>query len=469
MYGGDEVNAIVIDVGTHAVKAGYAGEESPKVYYPSCVGALTRDKTETRDTNGKSGQNGAQAGGRDVEMAEAGADASTTPKKEGEASKAGNKSDRDLFVGHFALNYRRDGMEVLSPFEQKTGLLNDWEIVENIWNYTLKDRLQIDPKEHPVLLAEPNFNTNECREKSLEILFETFQPPAVFLSKNACLSSYSAGRPTSLVIDMGHQSSVAAAVHDGYLLQKSVSRSRIGGDLLTECMHRSVQSKDIKVRPRYAFERTESKQNKGTFDVKELDDYKGSTTETYHKWSVEQILSDLKETVCRVSESVFNEEEHANIPTVTYELPDGTEVQIGSDRFKVPEVLFNPGLVQTFQDAQTIENMGVLPLQSMTSLVMESITKVDVDVRKELYNGIILAGGSSMLPNVRERLEREILEQAPGQARVKVIASQNVMERKFGVWIGGSILASLGSFQQCWMSKQEYEEKGASLIHLKAP
>jgi len=131
--------------------------------------------------------------------------------------------------------------------------------------------------------------------------------------------------------------------------------------------------------------------------------------------------------------------------------------------------LFNPGLVSTFQDAASIANLGGLPMQSVTSLVMESIAKVDVDVRKELYNGIILAGGSSMLPNIRERLEREVLEQAPGQARVKVIASQNVMERKFGVWIGGSILASLGSFQQCWMSKQEYEEKGAALIHLKAP
>ncbi len=100
---------------------------------------------------------------------------------------------------------------------------------------------------------------------------------------------------------------------------------------------------------------------------------------------------------------------------------------------------------------------------------MQSVAKVDVDVRKELYSGIILTGGSSMLPNARERLEREVMESAPGQARVKVIASQNAYERKFGVWIGGSILASLGSFQQCWMSKQEYEEKGESFIHLKAP
>ena len=403
------------------------------------------------------------------------ADASTTPKTNGTSAKpsdsaaAAPASGRDLHVGHFALNYRRDGMEVVSPFDVKTGLLDDWDLVENIWGYTLKDRLQINPTEHPVLLAEPNFNSKACREKSLEVLFEKFQPPAVFLSKNACLSSYSAGRPTSLVIDVGYETSVAAAVHDGYLLEKSVSRSRVGGQLLTECMQKCVEGKGIKVKPRYTFKRVESKQNKGSFDVKELEDYKGNTTESYHKWSVEQIVSDLKETVCRVSENTFNEEEHANIPTVNYELPDGTEVHIGSDRFKVPEVLFNPGLVSTFPDAQTISNMGSMPLQSVTSLVMESIAKVDVDVRKELYSGIILAGGTSMVPNIRERLEREGLEQAPGQARVKVIASQNVMERKFGVWIGGSILASLGSFQQCWMSKQEYEEKGAALIHMKAP
>ena len=182
----------------------------------------------------------------------AGADASTTPKKEsdgGSKSKAnGSDATRDLYVGHFALNYRRENMEVVSPFDEETGLLSDWDLVENIWRHTLTDRLHIDPTEHPVLLAEPNFNSKECREKSLEILFETFQPPAVFLAKNACLSSYSAGRPTSLVLDVGYKSTVAAAVHDGYLLQKSVSRSRLGGEILTDCMQRSVESK-VSARP----------------------------------------------------------------------------------------------------------------------------------------------------------------------------------------------------------------------------
>ena len=40
-------------------------------------------------------------------------------------------------------------------------------------------------------------------------------------------------------------------------------------------------------------------------------------------------------------------------------------------------------------------------------------------------------------------------------------------ERKYSVWIGGSILASLSTFQQMWISKQEYDEAGPSIVHRK--
>ena len=56
----------------------------------------------------------------------------------------------------------------------------------------------------------------------------------------------------------------------------------------------------------------------------------------------------------------------------------------------------------------------------------------------------------------------ELHDAAPTNVRVKVTASANAVERKFATWIGGSILASLGSFQQMWMSKQEYENTGRS-------
>jgi actin-like protein 6A len=81
----------------------------------------------------------------------------------------------------------------------------------------------------------------------------------------------------------------------------------------------------------------------------------------------------------------------------------------------------------------------------------------------------LCAGGSSLFMSTKERLDRELLELAPQAARVRVTTHQNATERRFSVWLGGSILGSLGSFHQLWMSKQEYEEHGAGLIHRKSP
>ena len=109
------------------------------------------------------------------------------------------------------------------------------------------------------------------------------------------------------------------------------------------------------------------------------------------------------------------------------------------------------------------------PAKGLPALILETINKCDVDVRKDLFGGMILAGGGSLFGSLRERLEAELHDAAPTNVRVKVTASANNAERKFTTWIGGSILASLGSFQQMWMSKQEYEEHGATLIHRKCP
>ncbi|KAK9839463.1 hypothetical protein WJX81_003687 [Elliptochloris bilobata] len=202
-------------------------------------------------------------------------------------------------------------------------------------------------------------------------------------------------------------------------------------------MQHSVESKGVKVAPPFSFRRKEK--TPGQFEVVRSD--LPGTTDSYQRWSVEGVAADIKEAICRVSDSAFNAEDNANIPTVTYELPDGTEIQVGPDRFKVPEVLFQP----------------------------ESIGKCDLDIRRDMYNSIILTGGTALFTGVRERLERELLEVAPQAAKVKVTSPMNPIERRFSVWIGGSILASLGSFQQMWMSKSEYDEHGAALIHRKAP
>ena len=88
----------------------------------------------------------------------------------------------------------------------------------------------------------------------------------------------------------------------------------------------------------------------------------------------------------------------------------------------------------------------MLPLQK---LVHESLTQVlDADLRKELSSNIILTGGASLFPGLDKRLSVELGEVLSSSYKYKVTASKNSVENRYSAWIGGSILSSLGSFQQ---------------------
>ncbi|KAK3015434.1 hypothetical protein RJ639_006144 [Escallonia herrerae] len=459
MYGGDEVSAIVLDLGSHTCKAGYAGEDAPKAVFPSVVGSLDQMEVDEPDE---------------------------PEKNSGAVLDTKSKGKRKLYVGSQALGFRRDYMEVLSAM--KDGVVKfllhlhlHLHTVRVLAVDTLvpsasvlkKDRprfrdlgecLLVDPKEHPMLLAEPSSNTQQQREKAAEIMFEKYQVPALFLAKNAVLTSFASGRATSLVVDSGGGSTTIAPVHDGYVLQKAVATSPIGGEFLTDCLIKSLESKGLTIKPRYSFKRKEIRP--GEFQTVDL--YLPDTTESYKLYSQRVIASDIKECVCRAPDTPYDESSYSNIPMTPYELPDGQTIEIGADRFKIPDVLFNPSLVQTIPGmesyAETASSARGLP-----QMVIESINKCDVDIRRELFSSVLLAGGTASMQQLKERLEKDLLEESPQAARVKVLASGNATERRFSVWIGGSILASLGSFQQMWFSKSEYEEHGAAYIQRKCP
>ncbi len=135
----------------------------------------------------------------------------------------------------------------------------------------------------------------------------------------------------------------------------------------------------------------------------------------------------------------------------SYELPDGQVITIGNERFRCPEVLFQPALIG-------MESAGV------HETTYNSIIKCDIDIRKDLYSNIVMSGGTTMFPGIAERMTKEITNLAPASMKIKVVAPP---ERKYSVWIGGSILASLSTFQQMWISKAEYDESGPSIVHRK--
>ena len=135
----------------------------------------------------------------------------------------------------------------------------------------------------------------------------------------------------------------------------------------------------------------------------------------------------------------------------SYELPDGQVITIGNERFRCPEALFQPSFLG-------------MECNGIHETTYNSIMKCDVDIRKDLYGNIVLSGGTSMYPGINTRLEKEMIQLAPPTMKIKVIAPP---ERKYSVWIGGSILASLSTFQNMWITKEEYDESGPAIVHRK--
>ncbi|KAG9394087.1 Actin-related protein [Carpediemonas membranifera] len=403
--GGDDISALVIDTGSRNVRFGFSGNDTPTLTIPSVVGAQSSG-TETSN-----------------------------------------------FVGDTELLYPHKHMDIERPVTN--GVIQNVEKVCEIYSYGLNrltGRRNADLSElrvsHPILMIDPIVCPSAVRAELVEYLFETLDCPAVYFAHSAVTACYASARYTGLVLESGAGYTAAVPIHEGYALHNHVVSSPIAGDVITGILDSKLNDKHVDLLSPYQyFKRGSSVTHRHLPGI----------TDSYHAFRRAMLVEDIKESICDVPDVPMDDSTDPT-PPESYSLPDGSTVTLGTERLTVPEVLFNPTMLDT--------TAGRNNNPAVQGMVVSSIASCDESIQRDLFQNILPVGGSTAFPQFVRRLTSEIDTMKLPVFKTKV-HSYNPAERGQAAWTGGSILSSLGTFHQLWLDRAEFLEHGKGVANTK--
>lgn len=316
--------------------------------------------------------------------------------------------------------------ELGDPVPIKRGLVTDWEGVTRVWEQVFEKALEVAPSNHPLLLADSPTTEEKDREKMAEILFETFGVPAYFVASQSVLSVYSAGRTSAIVIECGHSVTHAMAVHEGFAFPHTIMRLELGGQDITRNLQELLAERHVSL-------------GEGPAGLATANAIK----ETYGEVALD-----------------YAQQAHAlkvhpqDVPG--YQLPDGTTVQLQTEHVRCAEALFHPQLAGC-------RGQGLADM--LCDIVEVCMADREGGPMRPLPQFVLLAGGTSLLPGLEDRLRRAV-ETRAGMALDMYISCARTPERHHAAWVGGSLLAHLPQFvDNNFVHLGEYSEEGASVVH----
>jgi actin-related protein len=312
-----------------------------------------------------------------------------------------------IYIGKEA-DSKRSILDICNPI--KNGIVDNWDNMVLLWEYIFKE-LNTEPTNKKILLTEPVLNPIKNKEKTVEIMFEYFNVSSTFIGIQGILSLYGNGKTTGVVLDIGHDISHITPVYEGYSIKHSINRINLAGNDITEYLKRLLELSGYR--------------------------FSGNTGK--------DIVRKIKEryAYCSVDDKTPNS-------NFEYKLPDGNKINITSESYESPEILFNPKIIGK-------------DIDGLHTMLYKSVIQTDINIRRPLFSNIILSGGTSLLNNFDNRLSSELNKLV--NIDIDIESTEN---RQYTTWLGGSILSGLPTFDSSWITKQEYNEYGNSIIYRKS-
>lgn len=332
---------------------------------------------------------------------------------------------------NFGNDALKDRSEVTLSHPIQGGIIQNWEDTEGLLSHAM-GRLTDEsntPPESKLLVTEPAFNPVKTKKKTLELLIESMGFDNVSIVNQSILVLYAHGLLSGLVVDCGEGTTQIVPVYEGYAPQHLVKRHPVTGNLITKYLSSLLQI--------------------------------GSNSKFTHDMVT---VKDIKEKMCYVAQDLKQDRRLVRETTVlveNYILPDGTAVKVGREKFECTEAYFDPSLVD-------VECVG------LSDFIFDTIQECDVSIRRNIYEHIILSGGSSMFPGMPNRIQKEIrqkyfkdiLKEDQNRVNKCKIRIEAPSHREYTSFVGGSILSELmsGDSTDFWITKAKYQEDGVERL-----
>ena len=374
---------IIIDIGSGEIKAGFSGEEKPKVTFNNYFGE-PKYKRVIRTFDNKSKEKTEQYIGEDC----------------------------DKYLGLIKLRYP----VVHGAFENESDILTIFSHIFSKLGLTSQEI-----KEHPVLIAESILNPSKNREQITHTLVDNLGVPGIFFASQPLLSLFSTSATSGTVLESGEGVTQSCVVYEGYSIPSSYERYNYGGKDVTEYL------RDLLKKRGYHF-----------YNSTEL-----------------RMINDIKENLCylEINKRSDSYKKNINIKNTPYYLPDGSNISIGDERILAPELLFNP------------EYTGKEYL-SFADMIMSSINRVDIELKKTSYENIWLSGGNTSFKELDGKLLNEIKNKLGKGFGINIFENEKI-NPKYRCWVGGNIISTMEIFKKMWVTRNELKEKGSEIIHIK--